>query len=209
MRYLWMMMVCLLLVACGDKSDKKDWEDGQKLEQVEDTEEGTVLPEHLDTCQCDLLAFNEAGTAIYKDTAFNGKCHSYNKANGNKYEERLYLQGVVQWIKYYNNFGELITQYDYEDGVRKELSANCDCNKIEYKKVEGTYVAYYDGNVFDGYCRSFYPKGSQVYQEGKFIDGIKDGMHSVYDKSGNILTFEFYENGELINKNGKPIKGDN
>ncbi len=198
MKYLGLIFLCVAIASCGGKKDNdKEWDDGKTIDTDSDSGEKEISHEKLDTCQCDLLAFDEAGIAQFKDTTFNGKCHSYNKANGNKYEERLYLQGAIQWIKYYNNFGDLITQYDYENGERKELSTNCDCNKIEYKKVDEKFMAYYDGKLFDGYCRSFYPKGSQIYQEGKFVNGVKEGMHSVYDKSGNILTYEYFENGVL------------
>jgi len=185
-----------VIIGCGGKS-KKD------LDLIE---EGQIFAsEILDTCLCDELAKDSSNIFYQNDSLFTGIC-VYNYPNSTeKYMVKSMLLGKLHGnVTYFDKQGAVLLVETYENGEKKRTGDGaplvCDCSELKVKNDHGTSIhrAYLDEIPFEGKCKKKYPDSDQIYMEVSYKNGLHDGYTIFYDKEGNTMYMEKYENGELL-----------
>jgi len=69
----------------------------------------------------------------------------------------------------------------------------CECNALD---VDSLGVMYLKENLYTGICIQNYPETDSKYIEKSILDGKLHGKIIYYDKMGEVLIEELYENGE-------------
>lgn len=183
----------LLLVSCGDASEKS-------------TPEGSsaIAEQTLgDTCDCSILQIDSLGNHLLEGKPFTGTCVSYYAGSENKYLEKNILNGLLHGkIEYFDKTGESLLQEFYENGVQKrsgneENGLTCDCSELQIQTVQNTSVYKLDDVPFTGKCEKYYENSSQLYRESSYKNGLLEGYTVYYNRDGSTILMEKYERGEL------------
>lgn len=72
------------------------------------------------------------------------------------------------------------------------LADTCDCNELQ---VDSTGKHLLEGSPFTGTCVSYYEGAATKYLEKNMLNGMLHGKVEYFDKNGESLLQEFYENG--------------
>ena len=123
-----------------------------------------------------------------KGKMWNGKfCGQYQENNAS------YLKNGEGYIKFFDNYGELLFEGEYKNGERNGKGKEYFNNELEF---EGEYK---DGYRFKGKKYAFHSgyEGRLEY-EGEFLYGEKNGKGKEYDCNGNLIFEGDFENGEKI-----------
>ena len=133
-----------------------------------------------------------------KNVIFEGEFKNGKMWNGKfcgKYQENntSYLKNGEGYIKFFDNFGDLLFEGEYKNGERNGKGKEYFNNELEF---EGEYK---DGDRFKGklYCFNSGYEGRLKY-EGEFLFGEKNGKGKEYDCDGNLIFEGEFENGEKI-----------
>lgn len=90
-----------------------------------------------------------------------------------------------------------------EQGETFSIGDNsCACDSL--KETNGIY--YLENDIFTGICYSTYPMSEQHYIEKEILKGKIHGNVTYFDKNGNELYSETFENNELINQANEEAK---
>ena len=133
-----------------------------------------------------------------KKEFFEGEFKNGKMWNGKfcgKYQENntRYLKSGEGYIKFFDNYGDLLFEGEYKNGERNGKGKEYFNNELEF---EGEYK---DGDRFKGklYCFHKGYEGRLEY-EGEFLLGEKNGKGKEYDCDGNLIFEGEFENGEKI-----------
>lgn len=74
-----------------------------------------------------------------------------------------------------------------------DLSDTCDCNDLVIDSLGAHYL---HDSLFTGICVSYFVNTKSKYIEKSLLKGKLHGKVLFYDKSGEILLQEYYENGK-------------
>lgn len=157
-----------------------------------------------DTCDCNELDIDSSGLHQKDEKPFTGTCISYYENTDSKYLEKNLLNGKLHGeVDYYDKSGNIILTEFYENGVAKrnvgsDVSNICDCSELEIKVVQGYSVYQLDNVPYTGKCEKKYPDSDQLSMESNYKNGLLEGYTLYYDKSGNTILMEKYEQGELV-----------
>ena len=116
-----------------------------------------------------------------------------------KAEEKIVNGKVVSLVKYYRN-GNMEMEFNLEDNG----TSNCICEgngfeKQYFKNGELAEEGSVKNNLEDGYWKYYLPGNvMEVWYEGNYINGKKDGLFKLHKSNGTIKETRF--------KNGKKIK---
>lgn len=184
----------VFLQSCGDDEGYVD------VEVQREAKKKGVQASDLISCNCNELVTNEEGIRTLNGDLYSGICYSNYPNIDQKYEEQFYLKGEIQWHKFYSKTGDLLTQSNYKDGVREDVSTSCDCNDLVDTERDGVTYAMLNNKRFTGDCKSYYPTVNQIYIEEEFKGGLRHGKSIMYSKNGDVLTLTHYLNGTRIEK---------
>lgn len=183
----------LFLMACGNDSDPAPLT-GSPVSS------STIA----DTCNCTEVITDSLGIHLKDGKPFTGTCESYYDDNGKRYLEQNMLEGKLHGkVSYYDREGNLILGEYYENGrqIRSgqtEIGLSCDCSELLSQTVQSMQVYKLDGIPFTGKCTKKYPESSQVYMESNYKNGLLNGYTIYYDREGETILMEKYENGEQV-----------
>ncbi|GEM_PF-120530 len=136
-------------------------------------------------------------------------------ANGKVQAEGEYANKQKQgtWV-YYNEKGKCITEVDFKDNLKqgkekiyddegKEILQittyeNGKRNGQFFKSLQsyGYYTTNYKDDVLEGDYKEYYPT-KKIRQSGKYVNGNKEGIWTLYHNSGKIAQEFTYEKDEL------------
>lgn len=85
-----------------------------------------------------------------------------------------------------------------ELGHNKEIEnlPECNCDSLTLNESDQLVLS---ESIFTGICFLNYPGGDQKYIEKQILDGTIHGKITYFDKSGEVLFDETYNNGKLLN----------
>lgn len=78
------------------------------------------------------------------------------------------------------------------DMLSSGIVDTCECSELIQDSL-GTYFK--NDSLFTGICISYYPNSSSKYVEKNLLKGLLHGSVFYYDKNGEVLIEEIYENG--------------
>ncbi len=191
-------IISILLIACSEDSSSSD---------NEFESSGSMMQsDNLDTCECNVLDVDTNGTMFLNETAYTGLCAENYPNTESKYIEKSILDGKLHGkTVYYDKSGNVLIEELYENGEKKRSGELedliCDCHELVRKEatipnMPTTYSL--DDIPFTGTCTDLYPGSSQTYMEVTYKNGLLEGRSSYYDRDGEIMYTEKYENGKLI-----------
>jgi len=169
-------------------------------------QEGTMMISPVqDTCLCDDLSVDSLGVFKQSDSFYTGICILNYPDTDLKYVIKGILNGTLHGtVTYYDKAGNVLVEEVYEDGVKKRTGDGaplvCDCSELELVSSLGETIkrSFLDDIPYAGKCQKKYPDMDQVYMEAQYKSGLLDGFTIFYDKQGETMYMEKYENGELI-----------
>lgn len=188
--------ISLLFVACtSGPAEKPDL-----------IEEGEVMTSTIaDTCMCETLLEDSTGTFYKEEALFTGTCIYNYPETDLKYMVKSILAGKLHGpTTYYDKSGNILVEEIYENGTKKRSGSGapltCDCSELEQLTAPGEPLTRFllDGIPYTGKCFESYKNADQVYMEVNYEKGLKDGFAIFYDRTGETMYMEKYENGELI-----------
>jgi len=190
-------LIFFFLVSCS--GSKKDIDESNLIEQGEIN---TIA--HADTCLCDSLIKDTQGNLTQNDEIFTGICtHNYPNSD-TKYMVKSILKGKLHGsVSYYDREGTLLMTEVYSEGERKnsgiETALSCNCSELKATQlIEPKMSQFFLNEVpFNGKCVEKYPNSDQVYMEISYVKGFLHGFTTYFDKRGNVMYMEKYENGVL------------
>lgn len=77
--------------------------------------------------------------------------------------------------------------------MQSEILDTCFCSELDRDSL-GTH--YLKEKLYTGICIEYYPETSTKYMEKSILSGLLHGKSSFFDKSGEMLVEEIYENGK-------------
>lgn len=159
----------------------------------------------LPRCECGELTENGDGLLMLNEsTLFTGTCIRYYPKTDIIMEERQILNG-----KYYGYFfiydldSRLMTKTLYKDGfllsAKGENAKQCACADLKDYTDSTTGVTYkiFNDEYFTGTCSNYY-EDSIIALTAEFRAGLNHGELRIYDKDGNLIISEKYDDGELV-----------
>lgn len=161
---------------------------------------------HTQRVPCDSLVSDSLGVYRYNDSLFTGVCYE-NFPNLNvKLVERQIFRGKMHGHHLlYTPKGDTISVNLYNQGklIRKSLGKSevVNCEALETSQnLAGEEIKLYFGTPYDGTCHRYYPAPdtNQIYISIPYHKGRVDGELIIYDRQGNILVKEKYDNGMKI-----------
>lgn len=183
-----------LLVNCGSKTEP------------DMIEQGVMMNSSLtDTCFCDSLTMNDNGVYLFDDKEFTGVCiHNY-PGTETQYMVKSMLKGKLHGsVTYFDKMGEILMEEVYENGEKKRTGSGapltCDCAELEQFDAPGEPYPRFllDGIPFNGKCIDKYADIDQTYMERNYKEGLLDGFSIYYDRFGNTMYMDKYEQGAHI-----------
>lgn len=159
----------------------------------------------LTFCDCGDLSTNDTGILItQKQEAYTGTCSRNYPETELVMEERQILNGKLYgYVSIYDMEGNLMTKTLYKDGIllsaRGENAITCSCKELtDYTDtLTSTKFKLYKNQFFTGTCENFY-EDSTLALKAEYREGLNHGILTVYDKTGNAIVTEKYNEGELI-----------
>jgi len=159
----------------------------------------------LPFCDCGDLSTNDAGVLItQKQEAYTGTCSRNYPETEKVMEERQILNGKLYgYVSIYDMEGNLMTKTLYKDGIllsaRGENAITCSCKELTDYTDTLTGIKYkiYNSQFFTGTCENFYAD-STLALKAEYREGLNHGILTVYDKNGEAILTEKYDEGELI-----------
>lgn len=133
------------------------------------------------------ITINEfLGKGLYKSIIYN-----YKNGTKLKQEETRYFKNAMPHgkSKYYHANGKLKSVVIYNHGKIWEIEEYLDSkgNKLDYGRL----------NKGEGYLREFRRDSDLLEEEGKVINGYKEGFWPRYDGSGKrVIDSTFYDKGK-------------
>lgn len=187
----------LLFASCSDSDKNID-----ESELIEKGEINTIA--QADTCSCDSLVKDSDGNLTQNGELFTGICtHNYPNSD-TKYMVKSILKGQLHGnISYYDREGALLMTEVYSEGERKnsgvQTALNCNCSELKATElIEPKLSQFFLNEVpFNGKCVEKYPNSEQIYMEITYLKGFLHGFTTYFDKKGNVMYMEKYENGVL------------
>lgn len=76
---------------------------------------------------------------------------------------------------------------------QSEVLDTCFCQDLD---IDSTGAHFMHETLYTGICIEYYPETENKYIEKSILSGYLHGKSSFYDKSGNVLVEEIYENGK-------------
>lgn len=125
----------------------------------------------------------------YEDGLLKGRWELWN-IEGDKFI-RIYKKGILHGPTKEIRTDGSVVYGQYEDG--KEIGEWV--TKSSDSIV--TMITKYESGTLQGTAKEFYSTG-EVYVNGYFVNGKKDGDWEIYNKTGSIDTIEVYRNDTLI-----------
>lgn len=164
--------------------------------------------EHLSVCHCDSLSIDSTDTYYKNDSLYSGVCFKTFPKSNKKSEVRQIFKGQLHGnridfsrsgdtlIKSIYNLGELVNR------ISSELEV-CHCDSLnEVQKDNETTLMFYRDTPFNGVCQRFFPAPdtNKVYLEMPYKNGKVDGSMIIYNRQGEEVLTEFYEEGKKVNR---------
>lgn len=162
--------------------------------------------EHLSVCHCDSLTIDSLNTYHQNDSLYTGVCFLTHPNTGKKSEVRQIFKGQLHGnridlslkgdtlIQSIYNLGKLVSR------ITSELEiVHCDSLQ-EVANDSGKTLKYYLDAPFNGVCRRFFPEPdtNKVYLEMPYKNGLVDGDMIIYNRQGDEVITEVYENGKKV-----------
>lgn len=174
--------------------------------EVDLIQEGTMMNSTVqDTCLCGDLTMDTLGGFSKNDSLFTGVCILNYPDTDLKYVVKGILNGQLHGIvTYYDKIGNILVEEVYENGQKKRTGDGaplaCDCAELEQIGSPGETKkrSFLDDIPFTGKCLKNYPNTDQIYMEVNYKSGLLDGFTIFYDKVGETMYMEKYEQGDLI-----------
>lgn len=201
MKFVSIILILLVFIACQSEQKKDTKAINQKILAGD-----FDMYEKLDICRCDSLQIDSLNTYYKHDSLYTGVCF-YTYPNSNKKSEiKQIFKGQLHGnrialseegdtlVKSIYNLGELVNQITSEPIV-----CHCDSlNKISNENDE-TLMLYKD-LPFNGVCQRFFPvpDTNKIYLEIPYKNGFIHGDMIFYNRQGNEILAEPYENGEKV-----------
>lgn len=158
-----------------------------------------------DTCSCEDLILDSLGVFKKSDSLFTGVCILNYPNTDLNYVVKGILNGTLHGtVTYYDKAGNVLVEEIYEEGRKKRTGDGaplvCDCAELELVSSPGETIkrSFLDDIPFSGKCQKKYMDTEQIYMEVQYKSGLLDGFTIFYDKFGDTMYMEKYENGELI-----------
>ena len=188
------LALCLLIIASCQNKNKPD-------SQVELGESKTKAA--VQTCFCDELEVDSAGLLTLNGGAYTGNCIINYQNSDKKYIEKQLMAGEINGkVIYYDQNGGVIYEENYVKGDYKvdlkKDNIHCNCKVLTREKVNDRMKYFYEGMLFTGTCSDQYPETNQDYFKASYKDGLLDGYKVFYDRNGEILYQERYQEDSLI-----------
>ncbi|MCA1761462.1 MAG: toxin-antitoxin system YwqK family antitoxin [Cryomorphaceae bacterium] len=125
----------------------------------------------------------------------------------NRFDDRNKKRGT--WIDFHPN-GQLALEGYYMNGKKNGIfkKFDRDGNLISLEKYrDGELVVDSEESVILDLRSTYYPNG-KVKSTGGYVDGVKEGVHRLYDEDGSISTAITYEKGQKTGEGIVDKKGD-
>jgi hypothetical protein len=196
MRRLLGLLFCLILFAqCNNnKSDVDLIQQGEMMNSPAQ-----------DTCLCDDILVDSLGVFTQDDTLFTGVCILNYPNTDLKYVVKGILNGSLHGtVTYYDKMGNILVEEVYVDGEKKRTGDRaplvCDCSELTQSTDPGETIkrSFLDEIPYNGKCIKRYAGMDQIYMEVDYKSGLLDGFTIFYDKVGDTMYMEKYEEGVLI-----------
>ncbi|NGP77617.1 hypothetical protein G3570_13290 [Balneolaceae bacterium YR4-1] len=147
----------------------------------------------------DELNIEQRGMGIRYDSAgnpFTGTQQFRDVNNDQLLSESEYVDGILKSTTAYHDDGSLKLKYEY-GYVGQKFKTTKHYNEDGLMIEEWVNPTSTDSL---GYIKQWHPNGQLKY-EAYYIENLQyQGLMTLYDKQGNIIEQERYENGELIEK---------
>jgi hypothetical protein len=192
----------LLLVACGGVDNSPE----AVRERLLQGEFDAYV--HTQRVECDSLYVDSLGFYRLSDSLFTGVCFTNFPNQQVKFEERQIFRGQMHGHHLlFTPKGDTISVNLYNQGklLRKSIGkgevVNCDSLQVEIH-ADGSEISTYFGAPYNGTCHRYYPEPDtqQVYLTIPYSNGKVHGEMFIYDKQGNVLVKEVYNEGEKIER---------
>lgn len=199
MKFVVFLLLLLTFVACQlDEKPNKQGIDKRILSGDFD------MYEQLDICRCDSLEIDSLNIYYKNDSLYTGVCYSTYPNSERKSEVRQIFKGQLHGnrielstegdtlVKSIYNLGELVNR------TTKELIM-CHCDSlIQVTKENDKTLMFYTDVPFTGICQRFFPTPdtNKIYLEMPYKNGLVEGEMIFYNRRGEKILSEFYENGE-------------
>lgn len=161
--------------------------------------------EGLSTCDCDSLSKDEEGKYIAADTLYTGTCLTYYQDQPEKkLEAKQIFKGKLHGAYIvYSPVGDTLEFNLYKEGnyigksKANAFECNCDSLKVIDLDDEIKQKSLY-GFEYNGACIRYYPNSdSVIYMRENYTNGYLNGAYIVYDRDGNVISEQKYEDGTL------------
>lgn len=191
-----LIFTAVVMVACG----------GEKQDGSEFIVQGEMASVALqDTCSCDDLIEDENGNTFLDTAIYTGVCRLNYPNTEIQYMTKDYMNGQLHGeVTYFDREGNVLVEEIYVNGSKKRSGEgapiSCDCSELEQKMVVGESQPIFllDGLPFTGVCNEKYPNSDQTYIEIHYDNGLRNGFATYFDKMGNSMFTEKYEDGVLV-----------
>ncbi|GAA0876634.1 hypothetical protein GCM10009118_30440 [Wandonia haliotis] len=160
--------------------------------------------EMLEKCDCNALEKQQAGTTetyMKAGTPFTGTCYRNYPSTELVMEEKQLFKGKLYGYNFiYDMEGNLMTKTLYKDGILLNPTADnaitCSCSELtDYRDtLNGQDFKLYQNEFFTGVCYNYYPD-STLSLSAEYRAGVKHGKVTFYNKLGEVIVSELYEEG--------------
>lgn len=162
--------------------------------------------EQLDICRCDSLQTDSLEIYYKNDLLYTGVCFRTFPNSDKKSEVRQIFKGQLHGnrielsengdtlVKSIYNLGELVNRITKEPII-------CPCDSLnEIINEDQETIMYYQNLPFNGICQRYFPAPdtNKIYLEIPYKNGLINGNMIFYNRQGNEILTEPYENGERL-----------
>jgi antitoxin component YwqK of YwqJK toxin-antitoxin module len=202
MKIITILLILLTFVAC--QSDQKpDTEAINKRILAGDFE----MYEELSTCYCDSLTIDSLVTYYKNDSLYTGVCFLTYPKSQKQSEIRQIFKGQLHGnlINLSRN-GDTLSQTIYNLGEMISRTTSelvmCHCDSLtEIVQPNGEALMQYKEVPFNGVCNRFFPlpDTNKIYLEMPYKNGVVHGDMVIYNRQGEEILTEVYDEGEKVN----------
>jgi antitoxin component YwqK of YwqJK toxin-antitoxin module len=162
--------------------------------------------EHLSICNCDSLTIDSMDTYYKNDSLYTGVCFTNFPESEKKAEIRQIFKGQLHGNRIdLSKQGDTLVQSIYNLGELKSRTTSelqiCHCDSLqEVVNDEGETRIHYQETPFNGICNRYFPlpDTNKIYLEMPYKKGLVHGDMIIYDRRGNEILTEVYEDGEKV-----------